>query len=266
MIELGPCEIAGVFGPVASGKTYLIGQWIKTQPRYVRFDVTGETIDTENVEHVWHSPGMLYRRLNDPKLMYFFNVSYHPGTELESDFYQVLRVVWRLPVHKLIVCDEFHEVCSVYDTPKYVRTMLRYARHDHLAIIGASQRIADVSKLFTASCRMVVLFWTQEARDLQAISDRWGSKTAEMVRSLRPLIFDDVRKVCTQVPQCVVCTKVAAPYVYDFLTVKTIEGDDDENGNGSESRESDSLPDEEAIGDSKGIDENSVARARTSSR
>lgn len=271
MIELGPCEIAGVFGPVASGKTYLIGQWLKTQPRYVRFDVTGETIDTKNLEHVWHAPGMLYRRLNDPKLMYFFNVSYHPGTELEVDFYQVLRVVWRLPVHKLIVCDEFHEVCSVYDTPKYVRTMLRYARHDHLAIIGASQRIADVSKLFTASCRMVVLFWTQEARDLQAISDRWGTKTAEMVRSLRPLIFDDVRKICTQVPQCVVCTKMAAPYVYDFTTGKTVEGEENEDESrtdvGEETRdESDSFPDRGAVGDSKGIDENSIARVSTLSR
>lgn len=223
MIELGPCEIVGVFGPVASGKTYLIDRWLDGQNRYVRFDVTGETIDRAGIEHIWHSPLQLHDRLLlDPKRRHYFRIAYHPGRDLERDFYECLAVCWRSPVYKLLVVDEFHEVCSVNDTPDYVRTMLRYARHDHLALIGASQRIADVSKLFTSGCRMVILYWTQEARDLIAIQDRWGKQTAEAVRNLRPLIYDDVSKTTKQIPQCVVCTKSAPPYIYDFQTNKVL--------------------------------------------
>lgn len=223
MIQLGPCEIVGVFGPVCSGKTYLIDCWLKDQNRYVRFDSTGETIDREGTEHIWHSPRQLHDRLLcDAKRQHYFRIAYHPGRNLEQDFDECLSVCWRAPVYKLLVVDEFHEVCSVNETPKNVQTMLRYARHDHLALIGASQRIADVSKLFTSGCRMVVLYWTQEARDLIAIQDRWGKRTAEAVRNLRPLIYNDETKVTKQIPQCVVCTKSAAPYIYDFQTEKTI--------------------------------------------
>lgn len=252
MIQLGPCEIVSAFGPVASGKTYLINEWLKTQNRYVRFDVTGETIDSPGVEHIWHSPAELYDRLTDEKRMHFFRIAYHPGNDLEGDFYECLRVLWRSPVHKLLVCDEIHEICPVNETPDYVRTMLRYARHNHLAIIGASQRIADVSKLFTSCCRMVVLYWTQEARDVSAIQDRWGSQTAEAVRNLRPLIFDDVSKQVRQIPQCVVCTKMRPPYIYDFKTDSEISiGEQEADSHGELQAIDDSAESESGSGDAE---------------
>lgn len=214
ILDLGPCEITGIFGPMASGKTFLINHWLKTQNRFVQFDVTGETINKDGIEHVWSSPSQLYSAMrNSP---YYFRIAYHPGRFLDEEFYLALRCVWRIPTYKLLVCDEFHEVCSVNSTPDYVSTMIRYARHNHLAVIGASQRIADVSKLFTSGCRKIVLFWTQEARDLQAIADRWGSETREMVRSLTPLVYNDVEGTVSQVPQCVVCQKSAKPEVVEL--------------------------------------------------
>lgn len=199
---------------MASGKTALIDHWLKTQNRYVRFDVTGETINTPGIQHIWNDPAELYQTLIASP--YFFRIAYHPGNDIEAEFRDALRCLWRIPVYKLVVCDEFHHICSVNQTPDYVTTMLRYARHDHLAVIGASQRIADVSKLFTSGCRKVVLFWTQEARDLQAVADRWGSETRDMVRALRPLIYDDVTKTCHQIPQCVVCPKAGKPEVVEL--------------------------------------------------
>jgi hypothetical protein len=219
VIELGPCELTGVYGPMASGKTYLIDQWLKSQSRFVRFDVTGETCDDPNIEHVWSSPLKLWERLRTNP--FYFRIAYHPGPELEQDFEFALRAIWRLKTFRMFVCDEFHEVCSVSGTPGYVRTMMRYARHNHLAFIGASQRIADVSKLFTAGCRTTVLYWTQESCDLDAIAGRWGSDCADAVANLRPLVFDDVNKVTLQIPQAVVCKKSQRPVIYDFQTNET---------------------------------------------
>jgi hypothetical protein len=221
-LTLGPCEIAGVFGPMASGKTYLIDQWLKDQNRYVRFDVTGETCDDPSVEHFWQTPdasGPLRMYDAITTRPYYFKIAYHPGEDLQWEFRQTLRALWRRSeIFKMMVCDEFHEVCSVNDTPDFVKTMLRYARHAHLSMIGASQRIADVHKLFTAGCRQVIIFRSDEARDYIAVADRWGKDCAEAMRQLRPLIYDDVTKTTKQIPQCIVAARGKAPIMYDFVT------------------------------------------------
>lgn len=229
MIELGQCEITAVFGPMASGKTYLIeNEWLPSQNRYVRFDATGESIDTPGVEHIWQNPKALYDRLK--KNPYYFRIAYHPGTDIKEDFFHCLRILWRFDCYKLLVCDEFHEVCNVSETPKFVQTAMRYARHNHLAIIGASQRIADVHKLFTSGARQTIVFWTQEARDLLAVRDRWGSEAERMVVNLRPLLYDDRTKNVRQIPQCLVITKGSKPKVYDFQTQQYLQ-----SNNGTES-------------------------------
>lgn len=240
MIELGECEITAVFGPMASGKTYLIEKgWLPAQNRYIRFDSTGESLDDPQVEHIWKSPRMLYERLNQNP--YFFRIAYHPGTSIQEDFYWVVRCLWRLDVYKLLVCDEFHEVCNVSETPKFVQTMMRYARHNHLAVIGASQRIADVHKLFTSGARKVVIFFSQEARDLLAVRDRWGSEAEEMVANLRPLLYDDRTKNVRQVPQALVITKGAPLKIYDFATGAYVSGS---SGSNDSELPSDEVPSE----------------------
>ena len=216
-INLGPCEITGVFGPMASGKTYLINQWLKQgQNRYVRFDSTGETCDDVGVEHVWQSPAALWARLKQNP--YFFQIAYHPGGAMSDDFHYALQCLWRIDQYKLLVCDEFHEVCSVNETPAYVKTMLRYARHAHLAMIGASQRLADVHKLFTGGCRQIILFKNDDARDVDAVRDRWGKECALVFQKLRPCIYDDVKKICLQIPQALVIVRGSKPVVFDFKT------------------------------------------------
>ena len=232
MIELGQCEITAVFGPMASGKTYLIEKvWLPAQNRVVRFDATGESLDDPTFEHVWKSPKALWERLQENP--YYFRISYHPGTNIQEDFYWVVRCLWRLDVYKLLVCDEFHEVCNVSETPKFVQTMMRYARHNHLAVIGASQRIADVHKLFTSGARKVVIFFSQEARDLLAVRDRWGSEAENMVANLRPLLYDDRTKVVRQIPQALVIEKGSPPKIYDFASQSYLNASD----NGSDSDE-----------------------------
>lgn len=217
MLFLPECQNVFVCGPVASGKTHLIKQWIRPDNRHVIFDGTGEFLDDQR-EMIWANPRQLWERLKTNP--YFFRVVYQPGRNRTEDFSHVLNCLWWMNQQKLLICDEFHEICPVDSMSDDVEMMLRYARHNRLGFVGASQRIADVHKLFTSGCRMTVLFWTQEARDLGAIEDRW--RCANMVENLRPLLHNDVTGETKQIPQCVVCVKGQKPFVYDFASESSV--------------------------------------------
>lgn len=214
MIELVPCTIVGVFGPVASGKTFLVKRWLELENRFVVFDATGEHLKHKQFTEIWAEPKQLVRVLRESP--YYFKVAYVPGVKLPIDFECVTKVLWMHPTHKLLVVDECHLICPVNAIDEEVETTFRFARHDKMGWIGCSQRIADVHKLFTSSCRMIILFWTQEARDLDAVRDRWGRTVEQQVINLRPCIYDDVTQKCSQIPQCLVVVKGQAPRVFDF--------------------------------------------------
>lgn len=216
MIELPVCKIVGVFGPVSSGKTFLITRWSETHNRVLIFDVTGEFIDKPEFTCYFKDVQSVWIQLKNNR--WYFKIVYQPGRNLEYDFSWILSALWHTESDKQFIVDEFHKVCSVNSQPEDVEVMLRFARHDKLGFIGVSQRIADVHKLFTSSCRMIILFHTQEARDLDAIRDRWGSKVEEMVINLRPLIHDDVNDITHQIPQCVVIERGQKARVFDFET------------------------------------------------
>jgi hypothetical protein len=214
MLTLPDCKMTFVCGPVASGKTHLIKQWLDTNNRHVIFDGTGEFLEAGGREEIWANPRALYDRVKANP--FFYRIVYQPGRDRQSDFDYVLNALWWLDTPKLLVCDEFHEICPLEMSNESVEMMLRFARHDKLGFIGASQRIADVHKLFTSGCRMIVLFHTEEARDLDAIESRW--RCANLVSDLRPLLHDDEGGITKQIPQCVVCVKGQKPFVYDFAT------------------------------------------------
>ena len=229
MLELPSNKLVFVCGPVRSGKTHLLKTWLETQNRYVVFDGTGEFTDAPGVEQFWARPKALWERIKANP--YYYRCAYQPGPHMEEDFSYVLTSLWWVDQPKLLMCDEFHEICPLETRNEDVQMMLRYARHDKLCFVGASQRIADVHKLFTSGCFMTVLFHTQEARDLDAIDDRW--RCADMVESLRPLIHDELKGVTSQVPQCVICVKGEKPRVYDFNTGSSVEGSLDNRVGGS---------------------------------
>lgn len=221
MIELVPCSTVGVFGPVASGKTFLLKEWLKEQPRVVVYDATGEFFNDPTFIPVWSSPRQLLEAIEASP--YYFRIAYQPGRNIQNDFEWTLKILWQYDCVRLLAIDECHLVFpnnAIEDGPEM---LLRFARHAKLGLVGLSQRIADVHKLFTSACRTTVLFWTAEARDLDAINSRWGSEVAERVSTLRPLIYDDARQIVSQVPQCAVLQKGAAPRIYDFQVGAYVE-------------------------------------------
>jgi hypothetical protein len=214
MLSLPDCKMTFVCGPVASGKTHLLKRWVDTDNRHVIFDSTGEYMDDGKHEEIWASPRRLALRVKENP--YYFRIVYVPGRNRQDDFSHVLNALWWRDTPKLLVCDEVADICPVDSLDEDIERLLRFARKDKMGFLTASQRIADVHKLFTGGCRMVVLFQTHEARDLMAIDDRW--KCADLVEGLRPLLYDDIKQETLQVPQCVVCEKGKRPYVYDFAT------------------------------------------------
>ena len=214
---LPDCKMTFVTGPVASGKTHLIKRWVATDNRHVIFDSTGEYMDGEtgvSHEQVWANPRGLYDRLK--RNPYYYRLVYVPGRNRREDFTYVLDALWWIDQPKLLVCDEVADICPVDSMDDDIERVLRFARKDKMGFLASSQRIADVHKLFTGGCRMVVLFQTHEARDLDAIDERWGC--AAEVQRLRPLLYDDITRTVQQVPQCLICEKGKEPYIFDFIS------------------------------------------------
>lgn len=216
MIELVECSTVGVFGPVCSGKTFLFKKWLERMDRVVAYDATGELFDDPSMITIWSSPKQLLETIEHSP--YAFRIAYQPGGDISEDFNWTLKILWQYDAPRWLAIDECHLVMANNSIDNNVEMMLRFSRHAKLGLIGMSQRIADVHKLFTSACRKVVLFWTAEARDLDAINSRWGSEVSETVASLRPLIYEDSTQTCKQIPQCVVLQKGEKPKVYDFTT------------------------------------------------
>lgn len=212
MIEFPSGQTIGIFGPVASGKTHLIKQWLSNQNRFVAFDYSGEFLD--DYECISQSPGSLLKRLQVNR--YYFRIAYVPGPDVETDFEWVLWSLWHQPIQKVLCCDEIHRICPNIGMglSAPMETLLRFARHASVTMIGASQRIQDVHTLFRSACRTTIIFWTEEHNSLKAVDESYGC--GQLVSNLRPLIYDDIAKVTKQIPQAVICRKGQRPIVYDF--------------------------------------------------
>ena len=200
MIDLPPTITAGVFGPVCSGKTYLVKQWLQRCNRGLAFDYVGEFEGEPGVDTYFARPKDCFVRMKSNP--YYFKIAYVPSPKIELEFQRIQAQMYFIHTHKILFCDEFHRIAPVNRTPDEVETMLRFSRKARIGLVGVSQRIADVSKLFTSACRMVVLFQTNEARDLDAIDDRWGC--AEQVQNLQRLIHDDSTGNTSQSPSVIV--------------------------------------------------------------
>lgn len=201
--ELTEAEMVAVIGPIASGKSHLMKHWIsKIQNRFVIFDPTAEYDDVEGV-HFWATPKAYAEYMK--KHPYDFRAIYHPS-DTDMAFTTVVSGIWQMEgsMSKWLFVEEIHELMSPVYRHEKMRILMKYTRKRLIGMIGATQAIADLHKDYTRAARMVVLFWTQEARDIDAISERWGDETATMVTNLKPLIYDDSTQTVKQIPEAVI--------------------------------------------------------------
>lgn len=218
--DLQDATLVSVFGPVASGKTYLLKQWARQMERVVVFDPTMEWADMPGFEAFpfWipeKGPKAFAARMaeaeekNEP---YRFVVL---PSQVEEAFTWAVNSVWQMSEPRWLVIEEVHLLMS----PMYVHESMdrinRFARKRLLGVIGSSQRIADVHKDFTSASRMSVLFHTTEPRDLDAIADRYGDDARTSVSEMRSLHYEDSSATVTQTPQALVYKRGAGTEVID---------------------------------------------------
>lgn len=208
-------ELTFLCGPVASGKTYLAQKWFETLPRAVVFDTSAE-YDELPGEHFWQSPKKFAERMEraaeDGK---DYHLIYHPGNDPEMAFEWCVRSMWQPLEPRVLIVEEIHEFMNPSYEHPHMRIVSKYARKRNLGFIGISQRIADTHRNFTSACRKTILFYTQEARDLDAIGERWGEIAAHQVSELRPLVHRDGTGATEQTPQALLIERGQQPVVIE---------------------------------------------------
>lgn len=194
-----------ISGPVASGKTHLIKRLVDRMPRSLILDAGADYLSNE-YEHIWSNPQALATRLEENPN--YYRLAYHPNSSFyDEEFHWCYASLWSVDKPRWFVIEEVHEVCGINAIHPDLENILRYSRHNLVGIIGSSQRIADVDKLLTGSARMVILFRTDEFRDIEATRQRWGREMSEALAKLRPCIYNDATKECEQHPECLVYVK-----------------------------------------------------------
>lgn len=215
-MELPPlvdCTLVFVCGPVSSGKTWLLGKWNMAMERSLRFDSTADCLGPEYA-HTWDNPALLIDTIQANP--YYYRIAYHPGKNRLAGFDWCQKTIWLAPLPRWFILDEVHEYCSTQSMLDGMEDSIRYSRHVLLGVLCASQRFADVARLLTQNCRMIVLFHTTEGVDLDSIQQRLGRDVRKQVENLRPCIYDDANKICEQEPQCLVWIRGQGTRVYEL--------------------------------------------------
>lgn len=198
--KLEPCTNVCLIGPVASGKSWLLEEWFAMMERGLFCDATAQCLNPAYT-HVWRNPAELCEVLE--RNPYYYRIAYHANHN-ENGFYWCASAIWTMEKPRWLIVDEVHLVCGVHGVDETMNMCIRLARHNFLGLIGASQRMADVSRLFTDNCRMIVHFHTSEPRSLDAVAERLGNDVAKVVEGLRPCIYNDASRECLQHPECLV--------------------------------------------------------------
>jgi len=208
--QLPESIIVFVSGPVASGKSHLMKIWAQQKERVLVHDLMAEYMG-EEYEHIWSDMQNKSVRLLTERLKqnpHYFRIAYHVnGSKVQEDFFYEYASIWMLTKPRWFFVEECSEVCGYAGMAEGMENILRYARHNLLGVVASSQRIADVSKLLTSSARMIILFFTAEFRDIQAIGDRWGKDVSDAVSKLRPCLYNDAKQELIQSPECLVILK-----------------------------------------------------------
>ena len=208
-------ELTFVCGPVASGKSYLARKWYERLDRVCVFDTSAE-LDELPGEHFFQTPRKFAERVEqsiDQQAGY--HLVYHPGVDVNVGFEWVVRAMWQPLEPRILIVEEVHEFMNPTYEHEHMRIVSKYARKRNLGFVGISQRIADTHRNFTSACRRTILFFTQEARDLDAISERWGSEASDAVSALRPLVYRDASASVEQTPQALMIERGQPPVVIE---------------------------------------------------
>lgn len=178
-------EFITVFGRTGYGKTYLIkNNFLKHYKRIIIFDTMNE-YKTESGIDILSVPDF-ENTINS--LIEYDTQSFclRVSSKNFEDYCQILDTVVTNEFQNItLVIDEIDKFASPSSIEASVNNLYNVGRHYEVDIISASRRPNQVHRIITSQSHLLVLFHTNEPRDLAYIREYANKETANAVKGLK---------------------------------------------------------------------------------
>ena len=161
-----------ILGKSGSGKSSLAKALVRSIPRVLIFD----PLDEYGAPHAIRdaSPKELYAYIKTRRR---FCVSYVPGKDLEREFEFTCWIAYVVG-NLTFVADELDQCCtSAWSGPRFGK-LLRRGRHQGVGLVSISRRPTEIPKDVTANSYRMIVFKSDENRDLVYYRQRFGAHAA----------------------------------------------------------------------------------------
>jgi len=147
-----------VFGMKGSGKSFLVKDIVLDYPRVIAIDNIGEY----NLEIVQGREQSI-RRIVQASREESYRLAIRTNS-VEEDL-QIIKLVGTLANMLLVVEETSKYVTSNY-MPEPIEALIRYGRHRAISQIYMARRPSEISRELTANADGIIVFRTQEPRDV----------------------------------------------------------------------------------------------------
>jgi len=167
-----------VFGKRGSGKSFLAKKLLQQHNRYIVYDTIGEYTegvivqDLEELKGLW---GKVYRRP--------FKIIYQP-LDPEGEFPIIATYVLRCGNVTLLI-EEIDRYARPLAMGIQLKEIVQRGRHNNIALIGVTQRPANVDRLLTSQAKKMCIFNTTEPRDIEYFRDVIGDTVTAKIEALK---------------------------------------------------------------------------------
>jgi len=188
-------KIVGICGRKGTGKSVIARRILQAQSRVFLADLMGE--------HTWVPQRNIFESLAEVEDFFAWAEaerhccgSFIPQGDLKGEAEDLCEIVYDFG-NVLFGIEEIASLCGPNWLPPALSKIARLGRHQRLSVLYTTQRAGEVARALTAATDVFVLFHCAEPRDLAAIAERCGNKTAEKVSNLALhdfVIFDVVQR------------------------------------------------------------------------
>jgi len=173
-------KIILIFGKRGSGKSYLAGKLIESEPRLMIFDTMGEyengvIFGTEDFEQCCE----FWRKVYQGQ----FRLIYRP-IKPDAEIDQICDLVYTLGNCCYLV-EEIDCYCSSYQISDTFAAIVQRGRHKNITLIGVTQRPYGIHRLLTSQAKEIYVFNTNEPRDREYLRTLLGQEIEPKLDALQ---------------------------------------------------------------------------------
>lgn len=110
-----------------------------------------------------------------------FKICYIPTGDVQAEFVRICRYIKETPIEDvLFFVDEVSMTCDTWNIPEGFDYILRFGRHNRIALMMTAQRPVDVNRDVTAQCNHLFIFQQHEPNDIKYFSGLIGKETEKL--------------------------------------------------------------------------------------